>query len=267
MPIVESLHIHPVKSCRAHDLKSFELDRLGPVNDRRWMIISAKPDGTAITQRAHPRLTLLQVTPNPDQSITLSVPGFESIDVERAKLEASPSTREARLWGKTLQALDAGDSTAEWLSRFLEEDVRLVGIPESYQYFTSDSKTDQTAFTDGFPILIISQASLDELNHRLDFPVEMQRFRPNIVIGDCEPFEEDSWNRIRIENTILRASGPCSRCILTTNDPFSGTREGREPLATLSQYRKTEKGVIFGQNYTNESKSGRIDVGMRIEIL
>ena len=94
----------------------------------------------------------------------------------------------------------------------------------------------------------------------------MNRFRPNIVIDECRAYDEDKWKRIRIGDTIFRAAGPCPRCIMTTVDPELGTRTGKEPLATLSEYRRSENGVLFGQNFINESKIGFIEIGMPVEV-
>ncbi len=218
-----------------------------------------------LSQRTHPRLALIDATIVSPQSIELSLPDRSKI---RASLnEVSPIRKSVYVWNSQVISQDAGDSVSRWLSQFLEADVRLVGIDRSYQRFISDSDTDQTGFADGYPLLILSKASMDDLNERLDFPIEISRFRPNIVVDDCLPYDEDRWSRIRIGDCLFRASGPCTRCVITTLDPQTGQREGKEPLYTLAQYRKTEQGVLFGQNFTNESKSGTIEAGMEIEIL
>ena len=95
---------------------------------------------------------------------------------------------------------------------------------------------DETGFADGCPLLVISQAALEDLNQRLEFPVGMKPFRPNILIEDCQPYDEDRWFRINIVNTIFRSDGPCPRCIMTTIYPELEVRTGKEPMATLSEY-------------------------------
>lgn len=166
-----------------------------------------------------------------------------------------------------MTARDAGDTASEWLSTFLSQKVRLVGIDSNFIRFIDGESWHETGFADGFPLLVLSQASLVDLNHRLKVPIEMIRFRPNLVVGGCHSYDEDNWSRIRIGDVVLASSGPCSRCTMTTIDPNTGTRDGNEPLATLAKYRKIEKGIVFGQNFTNETKSGRIETGMNIEIL
>ncbi len=265
MPTISSLLLYPVKSCRSVEVNSFSFDPLGPIGDRRWMIVSNDSSGRFLSQRTHPQLALISVKIVSPQTIEISLPDHSKI---RASLnEVSPIRKAVSLWSSQVIAQDAGDSVSRWLSQFLETDVRLVGIDRSYQRFISGSNTDQTGFADGYPLLILSKASIEDLNERLDFPIEISRFRPNIVVDDCDPYDEDRWSRIRIDDCLFKASGPCTRCVITTLDPQTGQRDSKEPLHTLAQYRKAEEGVLFGHNYTNESKSGTIEVGMEIEIL
>ena len=265
MPSVSSLHIYPVKSCKAVNVESFGLDRFGPIGDRRWMIVSDDPNQPFITQRAQPILAKLEARYLDKGTIELKTPDLDPIQVTRSE-NAGP-TRSVTIWKDRVHARDTGDVASKWLSTFLNQSVRLVRIHSEYARFINAEKSSETGFADGYPLLIISQASLDDLNDRLDYPVEMRRFRPNLVVQNCDPYEEDKWTQIRIGDTILSASGPCSRCIMTTVNPDTGALEGNEPLVTLAGYRKTGNGVTFGQNYINETKFGQIDVGMEIEIL
>ena len=124
---------------------------------------------------------------------------------------------------------------------------------------------EKTAFSDGFPYLLISQASLDDLNQRLDTAVEMKRFRPNLVIAGSQAFEEDNWKKIRIGDVSFRLVKPCSRCIIPSIDPQSGVKSA-EPLKTLSSYRKRDNKIFFGQNLIAEG-SGILQTGMPVEVL
>jgi uncharacterized protein YcbX len=124
---------------------------------------------------------------------------------------------------------------------------------------------DQVGFADGFPFLLISQASLDDLNARLDQPVPMLRFRPNLVVSGCGPYAEDGWKRIRIGDIEFRVAKPCSRCIIPTIDFATGER-AREPLQTLMTYRKRDNKVYFGQNLLHDA-GGRLEVGTQVEVL
>ena len=126
---------------------------------------------------------------------------------------------------------------------------------------------DKVAFADGYPLLLIGQASLDDISHKVGRPLDMLRFRPNLVIEGSEAFAEDGWKRIRIGDVEFRLVKSCSRCILTTVDPQTGVRdELREPLATLMTYRKQENGTMFGQNLVNDG-NGVLEVGMPVTIL
>ena len=115
------------------------------------------------------------------------------------------------------------------------------------------------SFSDGYPFLLISEASLVELNSRLETPVPMNRFRPNLVIANCAPFEEDTWKQIRIGEIIFDCVRPCSRCVLTCVDQDTG-QKGLEPLQTLASYRKQEKGIMFGQNLVHRNQ-GTLNLG------
>jgi uncharacterized protein YcbX len=125
---------------------------------------------------------------------------------------------------------------------------------------------DQTGFADGFPFLLISEASLADLNRRIGRTLPMQRFRPNLVVRGCAPYAEDHWRRIRIGGVGFRLVKPCSRCIIPSIDPATGERDGSEPLATLSRYRQTGNKVYFGQNLIHDGP-GRLAVGDRVVVL
>ena len=241
-----------------------EFDAYGPIGDRRWMVVE-EGSGKFLSQRSHPELALLSVRNRASGAIEVRSPRSNAV------LSVEPPSEDQRLaeveiWNAKATACDSGDEAANWLSDFLGAEVRLVGMNSRFHRPLKGNPNDETGFADGFPLLVISQASLDDLNQRLDFPVEMNRFRPNIVIDNCQPYDEDKWKRIRIGNTIIRSAGSCPRCIMTTVDPDLGTRAGKEPLATLSEYRRSENGVLFGQNFINESKSGFIETGMPVEV-
>jgi hypothetical protein len=125
---------------------------------------------------------------------------------------------------------------------------------------------NQVSFSDGFPFLLISEASLNDLNKRLPESVAMMRFRPNLVVKNTEPFEEDFWKFIRIGDCELQVVKPCSRCVLTTVDPETGKFSGKEPLRTLATFRKENGKVLFGQNLL-ATKMGEMEVGMPVEII
>jgi uncharacterized protein YcbX len=124
---------------------------------------------------------------------------------------------------------------------------------------------EQVSFADGFPFLLISDASLADLNQRLEQPVPMNRFRPNLVVSGCEAFAEDGWQSIRIGSIGFRVVKPCDRCVITTVDQTQGIR-GKEPLLTLAQYRRWDGKIWFGQNLIHE-QLGMLKVGDSVEII
>jgi uncharacterized protein YcbX len=262
---VASIHVHPVKSCRGTAVASAALDHWGIVGDRRFLVVD--PSGSFLTQRTVPRLALVRPTFDPgSRTLELSAPSGTSV---RVATQHSDATSTATIWGNEVRVVDVGAEAARWLTDFLERPVRLVHMASDFTRPVSRAARagDETAFTDGFPLLVIGEASLADLSHRLDFPVPMDRFRPNLVLRGSPPYAEDTWKRIRIGDCILRAAGPCARCVVTTTDQETLERSP-EPLRTLARYRRSEEGaVLFGQNYIHETKSGTLRVGAEIEIL
>ena len=173
-----------------------------------------------------------------------------------------------KIWQDECQAYDAGEEAAKWLSMALSIECRLVYFPDD-EFRQIDlsyaNKGEGTAFSDGFPILLISNASLNDLNARLANPITMQHFRPNLVVSGCNPFEEDNWKKIQIGNIVFRIVKPCSRCIIPNINIETAMRES-EPIKTLSSYRKRDSKIFFGQNIIADSL-GNIDLGMSIEII
>ncbi len=268
------LFIHPVKSLRACAVTSAEVDALGLVGDRRFMVVDEH--GRFLTQRTAPRMARIATDLSPDL-LTLTAEGAGAVSVPRAADSTAP-LRIVNVWkSEGLQAEDCGDNAAQWLGDFLGFKCRLVRIGTAFQRPILKPKVahpdDRVSFADSHPFLIISEASLGDLNHRLATQghpaLPMNRFRPNLVVTGCPAFAEDLWGRIGIGGIIFRASGPCSRCIMTTTDQFTGER-GKEPLRLLATYRRDAEDptdVNFGQNLIHETKSGVLRIGDAVEIL
>ena len=264
---LSALYRYPLKSAKGEHLPKAALDKLGVVGDRRWMLVD-EATGRFLTQRTDPQMSQLSALWNAAGGLTLSAQGFEALDVEVP--EPEKDLRGVTIWRDTLRVPDAGDMAADWLSRFIKKPIRLVHVPVQRARTTEAGygrDDDKVAFADGYPLLLIGQASLDDISSRVGRPLEMLRFRPNLVIEGSEAFAEDGWKRIRIGDVEFRVVKPCSRCILTTIDPQTGVRdEQREPLATLMSYRKQEGGTMFGQNLVNDS-NGVLEVGMPVTVL
>jgi len=124
---------------------------------------------------------------------------------------------------------------------------------------------ENVSFADAFPFLLLSEGSLSDLNRRLETPLPIERFRPNIVVSGCEPYAEDGWQQVRIGKVVFRVAKPCARCVITTTDQTSGER-GPEPLRTLAQFRQKDGKILFGQNLVHEGR-GILRVGENVEVM
>ncbi|MCW8955252.1 MAG: MOSC domain-containing protein [Gammaproteobacteria bacterium] len=260
--VLSELNIYPVKSLAGISLTHSVVDDFGLQHDRRWMLVDSQ--GKMLTQRKHARMCLIhpQLTA---PGLRLSAPGMVDMELSVSHLA---NTCTVQVWDDVCQAYDAGDQAAQWCSEFLASDCRLTYFPDNEVRQLDQNyaqAADKTAFSDGFPFLLISQSSLDDLNSRLGAPVTMSRFRPNLVITGSKAFEEDQWQRIRIGEMTLRLVKPCSRCVIPTIDPDTGEK-GKEPLTTLIKYRKRNNKVYFGQNVIADG-TGELAVGMTVEIL
>jgi uncharacterized protein len=245
---ITALNIYPVKSCGGIALTTAQLTSTGFAHDRQWLIV--QPNGRFVTQREQPRLALIRPTLHAS-SLTLQAP--EQGPLEIGLTHDGEATR-VQCWKDECAAIDAGDDAARWLERYLGQPHRLVRFDPAFRRRTDPSWTGDieahSQFSDGFPWLLISQASLQDLNSRLDAPLPMTRFRPNIVVDGLKAFEEDSIEELTLGSVALRPVKPCTRCAITTTDQLSGQRVGDEPLRTLRTYRfdRQLKGVTFGQN-------------------
>ena len=264
---LSALYRYPLKSCKAEPLQHISLDKLGLDGDRRWMLVD-ETSGRFLSQRVVGQMSQLSAVWNAEGGLTLSAPGHSAIDI--ALPEADAALRGVTIFRDSLRVPDAGDAAGAWVSAFIGKPTRLVQIPLKRARMTQagyGNDDDQVAFADGFPLLLIGQGSLEDLSQKVGRPLEMLRFRPNLVIEGSEAFAEDGWKRIRIGDVEFRVVKPCSRCILTTVDPHTGERSAdREPLATLQKYRAQEDGAMFGQNLVNDG-FGRLEVGMPVTVL
>ncbi len=261
--VLSALYRYPVKSLRGQSCERLALGPRGPLHDREWMLVDA--EGRFLTQRQMPRMALVD-TELTDDALVLRAPGMPELRVRR---EAGGERLPVQIWNDRCEAEAVGAEADAWLGEFLETECRLVHFPDDAVRQVDPSYArpgEQVGFADGFPLLLISQGSLDLLNRKLPEPVPMRRFRPNLVVRGCEPHAEDRWRRIRIGDIELRVVKPCSRCPIPGIDPDTGERRGRV-LETLMTYRRGEDNKIyFGQNVLHDAE-GELAVGMPVEIL
>jgi MOSC domain-containing protein len=245
---ITALNVYPVKGCRGIALDSARVAATGFEHDREWLIV--RPEGRFMTQREEPRLALIEPALGED-TLRLRVPGGAEL---RVPFDAAAGELEVTCWKDRCAAFDAGAEAADFLTRYLGAPYRLVRFdarrkrPSNAQWTPGIEALNQ--FSDGFPWLLISEASLEDLNSRLSKKLPMNRFRPNIVVSGLPAFGEDRIHEIFAEGVRLRRAKGCARCIVTTTDQATGTRDGDEPLRALAKFRfdRELKGVIFGQN-------------------
>lgn len=262
-PYLSGIYVYPVKSAGGIALQKAEIGPRGLKYDRRWMVVDKNLE--FISQRKYPRLARVKVALRED-SLILSAPKFPQLQVPF--LLEKISVMNIRIWNDVCMAYSCGKEPAGWFTSLLETQCRLVYMPDVSnrpvdKVFSSLEK--QLSFADSFPFLIISEASLQDLNNRLPAALPMDRFRPNLVVAGCPPYDEDSWKIIEIGSLRLHIVKPCSRCVITTINQNTG-EGGKEPLRTLATYRRKGEKVFFGQNAVHENET-KIEVKDRILII
>ncbi|MCG9774677.1 MOSC domain-containing protein, partial [Vibrio diabolicus] len=261
-PVLSQINVFPVKSVGGLSLSSVWVEKQGLSFDRRFMI--AKADGSMITARKYPQMVTIKSALLSD-GVVFSSLGMEPLKIryQDFKMQETPAT----VWKDTFTAYTTTDDADDWFSRVLGQRVELLFSGEQSNR-VREKLGQNVSFADGYPVLVISQASLDELNRRSSEQHSMDQFRTNLVVSDTKPFEEDSWKRIRIGEVEFESLKPCERCILTTVNIQRGTfRESKEPLKTLQQFRANDVGgVFFGQNLVARNE-GIIRQGDKVEVL
>jgi uncharacterized protein YcbX len=274
MPRVTGIFLYPVKSLRGYAVPAAKVDALGFVGDRRFLIVDET--GKFLTQRTVPRMALVDARLSGD-TLLLSAEGSVGVSVSAASEPAAP-LRTVSIWrSEGLKAEDCGTAVSAWLTDFLRLPCHLVRIGREFErpILKSAAKPgERVTFADAEPFLAISEASLSELNNRIQEnqgePVPMNRFRPNIVVDGCDAFAEDSWSRVRMGSIVFRNGGLCARCIITTTDQLTGERTGKEPLKTLATFRQDASNptdINFGVNLIHETKQGSVRLGDALELI
>jgi hypothetical protein len=270
MPVMlAALHVYPVKGCRGLAPAAAWAVARGLEGDRRWMIVDGA--GRFVSQRTRPRLAV--VAPEAAAgALVLRAPEREPLVVPLVA-DGGPAGEGAAgpvtVWYDTVAARDAGAAAAAWFEALLGEPARLVFMPDDTRRAVDPAYAapgDIVSFADGFPWLLISAASLADLNARLPRPLPMTRFRPNLVVSGCAPYAEDGWRTLRIGEAVFRVVKPCARCLVTTVDQETGEPDGPEPLRTLAGYRRIGDGIMFGQNLLAE-RGGELRIGATVEIV
>ena len=290
---ISQINIYPVKSLKGMRLDSSVVEKRGLRFDRRWMLTDR--NGYFFTQRELPHMATIRIAIDGDE-LTAAAPGTEEL-----RLPLHPEIRlrqHVTVWQSEVEAHVYDRHVNEWFSEVLKRECRLVLMPETTERHVSeqfDSGEDIVSFADGYPLLLIGEASLEELNRRISVNsdkstlegrlesrgVTMDRFRPSIVVRGSEPFAEDDWAKIRVGEATFRVVKPCGRCVITTIDQEKGEVVGKEPLRTLATFRKASDvrpvgyerfghgptSVLFGENLIPENPGAVVSLGDEVEVL
>lgn len=274
---ISEINIYPVKSLKGISVESAVVELRGLRLDRRWLIVDA--DGNFLTQRELPHMALVSISVKGD-GVEVSAAGFPTLSIEPP---AEGERVAAMVWDSESEAIVHDRRTNEWFSDVLGQDVKLLYMPDDAGRPISERFNkggEIVSFADGYPLLVIGEASLADLNSRLDGPLPMNRFRPNIVVSGSAAFAEDDWAEMRVGEAVFRSTKPCARCVITTVDQAKGEFDGKEPLRTLASYRMakdvipdrfaafgmSETAVLFGQNLIGETVNVAIHVGDPVEV-
>lgn len=259
---LERITFYPLKSGAGIPIETTRLEAEGLAGDRRMMVVDET--GNCLTARKAPRLMQVRTHIDGDE-IILSAPGMPSLVFARARLDVA---RNVSIWGDDVVALDAGEEVRQWLTRFLDRSCRMVIKGAVTHRPLAIGPGGTVSFADTAPLLLTNLASLADVNRYLDLEAEMERFRPNLVVGGAPAFDEDGWRHVRIGEVEFEAIGACDRCVMITLDPTTGeARPDHEPLALLGRQRRGEDGKAYFGQFLVPRTLGRLHVGDKVEVL
>ncbi len=258
-----NLHTYPIKSLQGIELDTATVENRGLELDRRWMLTEL--DGTFVTQRKYPQLALVRLQVTKD-ALILNAPGMDTLQIGLTENQGVSS--QVKIWKDKCAALEVSQVANQWFSDYLSTPLQLMYMPNDTNRLVETAynlNNHITSFSDGYPFLLISEASLADLNARLEEPVPMNRFRPNLVVSGTAAYAEDAWKKIKVGEVVFHLVKPCARCVFTTIDQATGEK-GQEPLKTLAKYRMEGTKILFGQNLLQET-NGVIKTGDVVEVL
>lgn len=262
--LLSELNVYPIKSLKGAAVSESVVGKRGLEHDRRWVLVDA--NNRFISQREHPELSRVSVNIEPT-GLRVESEGRGSLMVPARPTDDLPVT--VQIWKDTCRGQIVSNEADEWFSDVIGETCRLVYMPDDSERPVDPEYAVGAAivsFADAYPYMILSEASLADLNSRLEQPVSMNRFRPNFVVSGTEAFAEDDWKLITIGSVGFHVVKPCARCVMTTVDQELGARRGDEPLLTLSGFRKRSGQVHFGQNLIAAAEGEKVRVGDQVTV-
>jgi uncharacterized protein YcbX len=265
---LSEIWVYPVKSLGGIQLQESKVTDRGLELDRRWLLVD--DSGRFLTQREYPELALFKPEIVGEfLKITHRVL-LEWIEIPLRPVFLDVDKMKVTVWDDTIDAFEVSATINDWFTKLLGFSTRLVYMPEeSERKLDPDyaiTGVENNSFSDAYPFLIIGQSSLDDLNSRLENPVQMNRFRPNFVFTNGDAFEEDTWREFNIGDVSFVGVKPCDRCVMTTVDQEKGIVSGKDPLKTLAKYRNFGNKVLFGQNVIGLGL-GNVSVGDGVSVL
>jgi uncharacterized protein len=261
--VLSQIFIYPIKSARGTAVSETPLNTSGPARDRRWMLVDE--EGLFLSQRKLPQMALIYPRFEGDD-LVVTAPNMPPLTIPSWSGEGDWIP--VRIWRDQLTLPHPNRAHSEWFSAFLGRTCRLVYLPDTVRRHVEppfDQPEWRVSLADGYPLLLLTQASLDLLNERLASPVGIERFRPNLVISGTAPHAEDDWRRLQIGSVQLAIVKPCARCSTVLVNPNTA-EVGVEPLRTLARYRRLPRSVLFAQNAL-VANPGQLRVGASVEVL
>ncbi len=277
---ISEINIYPIKSLGGISVETATVEERGLRHDRRWMLTDL--DGKFMTQREFPKMATMSVWFEDTDGLGVAADAFGDVFVPFEP--DSENRQQVTIWESVCEVQVYGAALNEWFSDVMGRKCQLVHMPDDSRRSVNprfDSGRDIVSFADGYPLMVVGEASLDELNSRLETKLPMNRFRPSLVISGCSAFAEDDWKRIQIGDAVFRATKPCERCVITTIDQSNGESDCKDPLKTLATYRSAKdvmpgrydslgisgNAALFGQNFIGENFQSVLMVGDDVKLV
>jgi uncharacterized protein len=265
MLTISELYIYPIKSLAGIAKETVEITSTGLKHDRRWMLVD--DNNIFLSQRTYPQMALLQPTET-NEGIVVTHKNNQLQSITIPFFNEGKIAMKVSIWDDVCEAIEVSTICSNWFSAMLDISCKLVYMPNETKRLVDKryaTNNEVTSFSDGYPILMIGQASLEKLNTKLHEAIPMNRFRPNIVFTGGHAHIEDEMELFTVDDIHFLGIKACSRCVMTTINQ-QNIEKGKEPLKTLATYRTKNSKIYFGQNILHQ-QNGSIAIGKEIQII